>query len=64
MVVAVRKSRVFATEKNKREIFFIYFFRLKMQFTYSQASLKDAQGTGEAFSPQKKTSSNSKNETY
>ncbi len=64
MVVALRKSRGFATEKNKSENFFLYLFRSKMQFTYSQDSLKDVQGTGEAFSPQKKTSSNSKNEIY
>jgi hypothetical protein len=32
--------------------FYIYFFDQKLQFTYSLASLKDAQatGTGEAFS--------------
>jgi hypothetical protein len=32
----------------------------KLQFTYSWASIKDDQATGEAFSPQKRTSSNSK----
>jgi hypothetical protein len=39
-----------------------YFFDQKMQFTYPQASLKDAQATGESFSPQKGTSSTSKHE--
>ncbi len=43
-------------EKNTTEIFFI-FFDQKMQFTYVQA-------TGEVFSPQKRTSSTSKNEYY
>jgi hypothetical protein len=33
-----------------------------LQFTYPWASIKDAQATGEAFSPQKRTSSTSKNE--
>jgi hypothetical protein len=43
--------------KNK----FIFFYQ-KLQFTYPQASIKDAQATGEAYSPQKRTSSNSKHE--
>jgi len=33
-----------------------------LQFTNPQASIKDAQATGEAFSPQKRTSSTSKKE--
>jgi hypothetical protein len=33
-----------------------------LQFTYPQASIKDAQAPGEAFSPQKGTSSTSKDE--
>jgi hypothetical protein len=33
-----------------------------MQFTYPWASIKDAQATGEAFSPQKWTTSTSKGE--
>jgi hypothetical protein len=36
-----------------------YFFDQKLPFTYPQASMKDAQATGEALSPQKKTSSTS-----
>ncbi len=36
------------------------FFDQKLQFTYPQASFKDVQTTGEAFSPQKRTSSTSK----
>ncbi len=35
----------------------------KLQFTYPMASIKDVQATGEAFSPQKKTSS-TKNLSY
>jgi hypothetical protein len=31
-----------------------------LQFTYPLASIKDSQATGEAFSPQKRTSSTSK----
>jgi hypothetical protein len=34
----------------------------KLQFTYPLASIKDVQATGEAFSPQKRTSSTSKHE--
>jgi hypothetical protein len=34
----------------------------KLQFTYPYASIKDAQATGEAFNPQKRTSSTSKHE--
>jgi hypothetical protein len=33
-----------------------------LQFTYPKASIKDAQATGEAFSPQKRISSTSKDE--
>jgi hypothetical protein len=33
-----------------------------LQFTYPQVSIKDAQATGEAFSPQKTTSSTLKHE--
>jgi hypothetical protein len=35
MVVALRKSRGFATEKKIKVKFFLYLFRSKMQFTYS-----------------------------
>ncbi len=38
------------------------FFDRKLQFTYPQASIKDVQATGEAFSPQKRPSSTSKHE--
>jgi hypothetical protein len=34
----------------------------KLQFTYSEASIKDAEATGEAVSPPKRTSINSKHE--
>jgi hypothetical protein len=44
--------------------FFFSFFDQKLQFTCRYASIKDVQATGEAFSPQKKTSSTSKNEIY
>jgi len=33
-----------------------------LQFTYPLASIKDSQATGEVFSPQKRTSSTSKDE--
>jgi hypothetical protein len=36
--------------------------QLVLPFTYPLASIKDAQATGEAFSPQKRTSSTSKYE--
>jgi hypothetical protein len=36
----------------------------KLQSTYLWASLKDIQAAGEAFSPQNRTSSTSKNEVY
>ncbi len=36
------------------------FLDQKLLFTYPQASIKDTQATGEAFSPQKRTSSTSK----
>jgi hypothetical protein len=38
----------------------LYFFDEKLQFSCSLASIKDAQATGEAFSPKKRTSSTSK----
>ncbi len=38
------------------------FLDFKLQFTYPKVSIKDAQATGEALSPQKKTSSTSKHE--
>jgi hypothetical protein len=37
-----------------------YFFVQKLQFTYTETSIKDVQATGEAFSPQKRTFSTSK----
>ena len=42
--------------------FNFYFLDQKLPFTYPQASTKDAQSTGEAFSPQKRTSITSKHE--
>jgi hypothetical protein len=41
---------------------FLYFFDQKVQFTYPKASLKEAQATGKAFNPRKRTSSTSKHE--
>ncbi len=38
--------------------FNFYFLDQTLQFTYPWASIKDAQATGEAFSPQKRTSRN------
>jgi hypothetical protein len=42
--------------------FNLYFLDQKLQFTYPCVSIKDAQATGEDFSPQKRTSSTSKHE--
>jgi hypothetical protein len=39
-----------------------YFLDQKLQFTYPQDSIKDAQATGEAFSPQKRISRTSKHD--
>jgi hypothetical protein len=36
----------------------------KLQFTYPQAFIKDVQATREALSPQKRTSSTSKDEIH
>jgi hypothetical protein len=44
-------------EKTEQPKFFLSFLDQKLQFTYPEASLKDVQNIGEAFSPQKKTSS-------
>jgi hypothetical protein len=41
---------------------FDIFFEKKLQFSYPQASIKDAQAAEEAFSPQKRTSSTTKHE--
>ncbi len=41
-----------------------YFFDQKLHFTYTQAFRKDNQATGEAFSPQKRTSSTSKHNFF
>jgi hypothetical protein len=46
----------FGDQKMKKKILLKTSF-----FTYPYASIKDVQATGEAFSPQKRTSSNSKN---
>jgi hypothetical protein len=40
------------------------FFDQKLQFTHPWASIKDVQAIREAFSPQKRTSSTSKDEIY
>jgi hypothetical protein len=37
--------------------FYFYFLDKKLLFIYPYASIKDAQATGEAFSPEKRTSS-------
>jgi hypothetical protein len=52
-----QKLKKFTAEKN-----FIYFFDNKMRFTYPWTFIMDVQAAGEAFSPQKKTSSTSKHE--
>jgi hypothetical protein len=44
-------------KKNYRWKFNFYFLYQILQFIYSYAFIKDAQATGEAFSPQKRTSS-------
>jgi hypothetical protein len=46
-----------------KKIYFFLFYQ-KLQFTYSLASKKDVQDIGEAFSPEKKTSSTEKDEIY
>jgi hypothetical protein len=49
--------------QQKLQLGFFYIPYQKLQFTYLYAFLKDAQATGEAFSPKKKrTSSTSKHE--
>jgi hypothetical protein len=40
----------------------VFFLGRKLQFTNPYASIKDAQATGEAFGPQKRTSRTSKHE--
>ncbi len=47
--------------KNLKEIF-IYFLDQKLQFTFPWASIQEAQATGEAFRPQKRTSRTTKRE--
>ncbi len=42
----------------------LIFFYQKLKFTYPYAPIKDVKATGEAFSPQKRTSSTSYNEIY
>jgi hypothetical protein len=39
-----------------------YFFEKLLKFTYTSASIKEVQATGEAFSLQRRTSSTSKHE--
>ncbi len=51
-------------EKNTAEKNFQAFLTKKLQFTYPQAIIKDVQATGEALSPQKRTSSTSKDEIF
>jgi hypothetical protein len=51
-VLMTKKFKKFTAEQNDK----------KVQFTYPYASIKDVQATGEAFSPQKRTSSTSKHE--
>ncbi len=54
-------SRVLVT-KNATENLYSLFLNQKLQFTYPLAFPKDVQATGEAFSPQKRTSDTSKHE--
>jgi hypothetical protein len=49
-------------KKNYSWKFNFYFLDQKLQFTYPWASIKDAQATGKAFRPPKRTSSTSKHE--
>jgi hypothetical protein len=51
-------------KKIQLQIFLISFIDQKLQFTFPLASRKDVQTTGEAFSPQMRISSTSKNEIY
>jgi len=51
-------------KKNTDENFPYLYFDKKLQFTDPYASINDVQATGEAFSPQKRTWSTSKNEIY
>jgi hypothetical protein len=50
-------------EKKYNKILFA-FFDQKLHFTYPLAFIKNVQATGEAFRPQKGTSSTSKDEIY
>ncbi len=50
-------------KKNTAENF-SSFFDQKLQYTYSHAFIKDVQATGEALSPQKRTSRTSKDEIH
>jgi hypothetical protein len=54
----------FLKKKNTAEYFYIFLFKKKLQFTYPEAALQDVQAGAEAFSPQKRTSSTSKNEIF
>jgi hypothetical protein len=53
----MNKNYKYFTAENK-----LHFFDQKLLVNYSLASIKDAQATGESFSPQKKTFSTSKHE--
>jgi hypothetical protein len=46
-------------KKKIQQKIFLGFFGQKLQFTYPQAFIEDIQATGEALSPQKRTSSTS-----
>jgi hypothetical protein len=46
----------------QKKKFDIRIFNQKLLFSYPYASINDVQATGEAFSPQKRTSSTSKHE--
>ncbi len=54
-------SRGFFLRHSWKYFIYISFFDQKMQFTYPKASIKNVHATGEAFSPQKRTSSTTKN---
>jgi hypothetical protein len=54
-------SKVLMTKTLRKEIQFETIIDQKLQITYPEATVKDVQNAGEAFSPQKRICSISKN---
>jgi hypothetical protein len=54
----------FNDKNRKKKLKFFYIFLSKISITYPWAVIKDVQAKGEAFSPQKRTSSKSNKEIY